>query len=146
VDGPHGALTVDGRDATGLVLIAGGLGVAPIMSILRQARATRDPRPLKLIYGNRLRSQVLFEEELGAMSAELDFEVIHVLGEPPVGWQGLEGQLDPSVLTSCLPEADRASWLYVVCGPPPMIESVEGALSALGIPRNRVLSEKFSYD
>ena len=43
-------------------------------------------------------------------------------------------------------EADRGALLYVVCGPPPMIDSVERSLAALGVPGNRGLTEKFAYD
>ena len=41
---------------------------------------------------------------------------------------------------------DKTDWLYVVCGPPPMIDATEDALVAMGIPERQVISEKFAYD
>ncbi|MHA1528948.1 MAG: ferredoxin reductase family protein [Alphaproteobacteria bacterium] len=144
IDGPHGNLTLAGRKDAGIVFIAGGVGLAPIMSILRQLRAEGDPRPLKLVYGNRVVEQIICRDELEEMKDSLDLEIYHVISEPPPGWSGAAGQLDASVLRSCLGFDGRAGWLYVVCGPGPMIDSVEDSLRALGAPRRQIVSEKFS--
>ena len=146
LDGPHGHLVPSDRSAPGLALIAGSVGLAPIMSILRQARLDRDPRPIRLVYGNRVEAQIMYRDELDAMRAELDLQVHHVLAEPPPGWDGNTGQLDAVLLGRCLDMPDRARWIYVVCGPAPMIDAVEHSLGQLGIPLSRILSEKFSYD
>ena len=146
VDGPHGNVTLSGRAATGLILIAGGVGIAPIMSILRQLRAERDPRPIKLIYGNRLAEQILYRSELDAMGQDLRLDLHLVLSEPPPSWDGPVGGLDESVLAELLDVEDAAAWTYIVCGPAPMIDSVEDTLEALGVPMRQIVSEKFSYD
>ncbi len=146
LDGPHGNMVIRGRAGAGLALIAGGVGLAPIMSILRQARSEGDERPMCLVYGNRVQEQIMYREELEQLRSQLDLQVIHVLGEPPAGWAGAVGQLDAATLGACLPTPGRARWLYVVCGPAPMIRSVEATLLGMGIPRGRIVSEKFSYD
>lgn len=144
VDGPHGHMYLpEGNDA-GVTFIAGGVGLAPIMSMLRQLRADGDTRPLRLIYGNRSEAQIMYRDELTEMTAELDLEVLHVLSEPPAGWTGATGVLDENLLGENLdPGEDR---LYVVCGPGAMIEHIEAILRRLGIPKSRVLAEKFNYD
>lgn len=146
LDGPHGNMVMDGRAGAGLALIAGGVGVAPIMSLLRQARHEGEARPIRLLYGNRIQDQIAFRQELEDMRADLDLQVHHVLSEPPDGWTGKVGQLDAAMLAECLPMADRAQWLYMVCGPAAMIDAVEHDLAALGIPLRQIVSEKFSYD
>jgi len=146
IDGPHGAATLGGRRGTGLALIAGGVGIAPMLSILRQLRRTGDTRPIKLVYGNRVAEQIVHGDELEAMAGELDLELIHVLGEPPPGWSGRTGVLDRTLLADLFAFPGARDWLYVACGPPPMIEAAEDALAALGVPHRRVVSEKFSYD
>jgi len=146
VDGPHGALTLGERPAAGIVFIAGGVGIAPILSMLRQLRADNDPRPLKLIYGNRVREQIVDGDELEEMTRDLDLAVVHVLSEPPESWDGPVGVTDEALIRDLCERPDKADWLYVVCGPPPMIDSVEDALVALGIPAGQVVSEKFAYD
>ena len=146
IDGPHGNLTLRGRSGTGIAFIAGGVGLAPIMSILRQLRADRVRRPLMLLYGNRVVEQIMFRSELDEMAKSLDIEIHHILSEPPPDWDGAVGQLSAAMLREYLKFDGHAQWLYVVCGPAPMINSVEDSLEELGIPLEQILSEKFSYD
>lgn len=146
VDGPHGNLTLDERRADGIVFIAGGVGIAPILSMLRALRDGKDSRPVKLLYGNRLLEQVVYEREIEEASRRSNVEVHHVIGEPPENWQGTVGQLDESTLARLLDFPGFEQWLYVVCGPGAMIESVESSLERLGVPLRRIVSEKFSYD
>lgn len=146
IDGPHGNVTLGGRRGAGLAFLAGGVGVAPIMSLLRQARAERDPRPMKLIYGNRLADQIVYRQELEEMTADLGLEVHHVLSQPPKDWDGAVGRLDQATLAKLLGFDGREDWLYIVCGPAPMIDSVEDILEGLGVPMHQIVSEKFSYD
>lgn len=144
IDGPHGHIYLPDGDEAGVTFIAGGVGLAPILSMLRQLRADRDTRPLQLIYGNRSEEQIMYRDELADMVAELDLEVLHVLSEPPSGWNGATGVIDETLLRD---ELDRgAGRLYVICGPGAMIESVEDILRRLGVPKSRVLAEKFNFD
>ena len=146
LDGPHGNLVMQGKSGAGVAFIAGGVGLAPIISILRQLREERDPRPLKLIYGNRVANQIMYECELNDLKTDLNVQIHHVLSEPPPGWTGAVGSIDETLLGRILGPEGRHTWLHVVCGPAPMIVSVETSLSRLGVPRHLVLSEKFSYD
>ncbi|MEQ8605205.1 MAG: ferric reductase-like transmembrane domain-containing protein [Marivibrio sp.] len=146
LDGPVGALTVDGREAGGLALIAGGVGVAPLLSILHQHRSERDARPLHLVYGNRTEDQIVDRAALAEAAQAPQIETTFVLSEPPEGWTGRTGVLDPALIRELFGGQDHRDWLYVLCGPPAMIESVEGALRALGAPPERILAERFQYD
>ncbi len=146
VDGPHGNLTLSGRNADSLTLIAGGVGMAPIMSILRQLRADGDTRPIRLVYGNRTAQQIMYRSELEEMKRDLKLDAHLVLSEPPVSWTGPMGILDKDGLASLLGDEAGSNELYVVCGPTPMINSVEETLHGLGIEMRQVISEKFSYD
>jgi predicted ferric reductase len=145
VDGPHGNFTPTGRRANRLVFIAGGVGFAPIVGMLRQLREDTDRRPITLVYGNRVEEQILYREEIEAMCDGLDIEVHLVLSEPPEGWTGKVGELSPDVLRGCL-SADSAGTLYFVCGPVPMMDSVEDTLAGLGVPARRIVSERFKYE
>jgi predicted ferric reductase len=146
LDGPHGNFTLAGRESQGVVFIAGGVGFAPIMSILRQLKAERYPHPVRLIYGNRAETQILYREEIESLKQALDLKVHYVLSEPPPGWTGLIGELTPDILEQCLPDPGAGDWLYLLCGPLPMMDSVEQALMDRGIPRARIVSERFKYD
>lgn len=146
LDGPHGNFTLAGRRAAGVVFIAGGVGFAPIMGLLRQLRAERYLHPVRLIYGNRVETQILYREEIEALKEGLNFEVHHVLSEPPPGWAGPVGDLRADVLDKCLEEMRGDDWLFFVCGPLPMMDSVERALLARGVSRTQLVSERFKYD
>ena len=146
VDGSHGNLTLTGRSGAGIAFIAGGVGLAPIMSILRQLRAENDSRPLKLLYGNRLVEQIMYQSEIDEMKDILDIKIHHILSEPPGDWTDAVGRLDEAFLQKHLRFEGHARWLYVVCGPAPMIDSVESSLERLGVPLGQIISEKFSYE
>lgn len=146
LDGPHGNFTTAGRRLSRIVFIAGGVGLAPIMGMLRQLAAERYPHPLRLVYGNRVETQILYRDEIEALRSTLDFEVSYVLSEPPSGWAGVVGELTPQVLGRCLAPFGIGDWTYFVCGPPPMMTSVEQALLARDVARERIVSERFKYD
>ncbi|MGH8707033.1 MAG: ferric reductase-like transmembrane domain-containing protein [Burkholderiales bacterium] len=67
VDGPYGNFTLAGRDGAGIMLIAGGAGIAPVLSLARDLAATHDPRPLKIVYADRSAAQLAARAELEAM-------------------------------------------------------------------------------
>lgn len=143
VDGPYGNFGVDGReDAPGLVFIAGGIGIAPVMSLLRWLSDRGEQRPLWLFYGNRDLDRIVFREELEALQQTLSLKLVHVLGDPPEGWLGERGFITEDVLNRHLPgQRDRLH--YFVCGPEPMIRLSERSLDALGVPLARLHSEIF---
>ncbi len=147
LEAPHGHLSHAGHeDAPGIALVAGGVGIAPLIGILRELAATNDPRPTVLLYGNRTKAQIVCGPELQALSRSHGTEVVHVLSEPPEGWTGPVGMIDAALLRAHFGTAARRDWLYILCGPPPMLNAVEDALIALGIPSSRILSEQFVYD
>ena len=143
VDGPHGVFTTDRHAAApGFVFIAGGVGIAPIMSMLRTLADKADRRPMRLIYGNRRWDDVVFREELDALILHLNLVVIHVLQEPPTSWRGAHGLLTEAVMRSSIPHDALAS-VFFLCGPKPMSESVEGSLRRMGVPLHRIHCELF---
>jgi predicted ferric reductase len=146
LDGPHGHLTVTDHKAPGIALIAGGVGIAPIMGILRELHATGDPRPTALIYGNRSEAQIACRDELEALARAHGTRLSHVLCEPPASMACELGLITPEILHAHFGDAEHRAWLYVLCGPPAMMEAVESALIALGVPSGNILSERFSYD
>ncbi|MBW0147201.1 ferredoxin reductase family protein [Marinobacter arenosus] len=140
LDGPYGNLTVDGRAEPGVALIAGGVGLAPLLGILRQMRLTGDPRKVTLIYGNRLVDQIAYREELG------EEDVVYVLSEPPEGWHGETGFVDAALIDRVFSENEFSEWVFVMCGPAIMMDIVEAHLIKRGTPSHRILSERFNYD
>ena len=146
VDGPHGNLVVTGHDAQGIALIAGGVGIAPLIGILRQMALDDDPRPRVLVYADKAPEQFVHRDELDLLAHDARTELVLVADQPPAGWTGETGFVDRALLGRLFETPERRGWLFVLCGPPPMLTSVETALIDIGVPANRILSEKFDYD
>ena len=142
----HGNLTLAGRKAKGIALIAGGVGIAPLLSIARQMRAEDDPRPMILLYGNRVAEQIVYADELEALSGRPNMEVVQIVSEPGPGWGGRTGLIDRETIGEVFGFKDAAEWLYILCGPPAMLESVEDSLLAHGVPGDQIVAEQFYYD
>ncbi len=140
IDGPYGSLTVDGRSEPGIALIAGGVGIAPMLGIASQLQLTNDPRKLKVIYANRSQEQIVCREQLDAV------DTLYVLSEPSQEWVGGTGIVDQQLIESSFTQEQFDSWLFVVCGPVPMMDAVWAALIAKGVPQERILLERFNYD
>ncbi|MCK2148799.1 ferredoxin reductase family protein [Marinobacter alexandrii] len=140
LDGPYGNLSLDGRTEPGVALIAGGVGLAPLLGILRQMCVTGDAREVKVIYGNRIIDQIAYREELDTE------DVFYVLQEPPETWHGETGFIDAALIDRVFTEKEFSEWVFVMCGPAIMMDIVEDHLIERGTPSHRILSERFSYD
>ena len=144
VDGPHGALCLEGRQEPGIFMIAGGAGLAPMLSLLREAAARGETRPITLVYGNRHQGQIMAAAELSALTGRLRLDLHHVLQEPPPGWTDFAGMMTPALIQAEAVQAAQEGWVFLLCGPGPMIRAAHQGLAALGVPRRRILEERFS--
>jgi predicted ferric reductase len=145
LDAPYGAFSTDRHSsAHGFAFIAGGIGAAPIMSMLRTLADRGDRRPLVFLYGNRVQERIAFQEELDQLSQRLNLKVVHVLRDPPSQGGFESGFITREVLERHLP-AERREFEYFICGPTPMTRSVERSLAALGVLSSHVHSEIFDW-
>lgn len=143
VDGPYGAFSIDRlAKAPGLVMIAGGVGITPILANLHALEARSDPRPIILIYGNATWEDASFREELGNMKRHLNLTLVHVIENPPEGWDGATGRVDRETLIEHLP-ADTRNWPHLLCGPAPMVQAVRRELDKLGVKSRHIDHEIF---
>jgi predicted ferric reductase len=144
LDGPYGAFTIDRNPADMHVLIAGGVGITPMMSILRTLADRGDPRPVILLYGSRDWDSITFREELEALTPRLRLTVVHVLSSPPEGWTGERGFIDAGLFQRHLPPR-YADHEYFICGPTVMMDAIERALAELNVPLSKYHSERYSF-
>ncbi len=110
--------------------------------MLRYLAGAEDRRHIKLIWGNRTEADVLLGEELRQLQERLDLTVVHVLSRQE-DFDGPTGHLTRDLLATLLDERDLRAEVYL-CGPPPMMTSVQRALRALGVPARAIHSERFS--
>jgi predicted ferric reductase len=143
LDGPYGAFTIS-NPADLHVLIAGGIGITPMMSIIRTLADRGDRRPIILLYGSKDWEAITFREDLEALKARLDLTTVHVLGDPPPGWTGERGLITAEIFKRHLPQP-YADHEYFICGPDVMMDAIESALKELGVPLSRYHSERYSF-
>jgi predicted ferric reductase len=144
LDGPYGAFTIDRNPADMHVLIAGGVGITPMVSIIRTLADRGDQRPVILLYGSKDWESITFREELEALKARLDLTVVHVLVHPPADWTGEQGFINAEVFKRHLPPP-YAAHEYFICGPDVMMDAIEKALSELDVPLSKYHSERYSF-
>jgi len=142
VNGPFGAFSLDREPGQGFVLVAGGIGITPLRSMILTMKDRGDVRPIVLFYGARDWDAVVYREELLALEAQMDLEIVWVFEQPPPGWKGETGFLTPEILRRHLPAQFRRYQCFM-CGPTPMMNAVEEHLATVGMPRARIHSERF---
>ncbi|MGH3930172.1 MAG: ferredoxin reductase family protein [Pseudonocardiaceae bacterium] len=144
VDGPHGAFTVDLEHTAGVVMIAAGVGITPMMSMLRTLAHRRDERRHRLVVVARTAEDFLFRAELGRLRELLNLTVVELLRQPPDGWTGATGSVDVELLAELLPDRFWRNRLdYFICGPPGLVTDALLALDSLNIPHPRIHTEQF---
>lgn len=144
LDGPHGVFSPDRNEGPGFVLIAGGVGITPMVSILRTMADREDRRPVTLFYACRSLPDATFAEELSILEGHLDLTIVYILERPGPDWTGERGFIDRDVLSRRLPRRHERLQ-YFICGPAPMVTAVEDALAAHAIPADRVHTERFNF-
>ncbi len=143
VDGPYGAFSIDRVPSpAGYVFLAGGIGIAPMLGMLRALADRADTRPHLLFYAYRRAERLTGRPAIDALATRLALTVVYILEEPPPDWPGERGRIRAELLDRHLP-ADRRQRAYFVCGPEPMIQATERALASLGVPLRHIHSELF---
>jgi len=125
-----------------LVLIAGGIGITPFISMLRFIKEKNLKYQITLVYSNRDKSSSIFLQELQALSNSLpNFKLILTMTEDN-GWKGEKRKIDSVFIKDYFPEVNQQH--YMVVGPPPMVEAVEKALSEAGVEKSNIEIENFT--
>ena len=144
LDGPHGVFSIDQYEGAGFCLIAGGVGIAPALSMLETLADRGDVRPVVLFAGNRNWDSIILRDRIDELTTRLNVTVVHVLEQPPPDWTGETGYLDAEILARHLPAGFRR-FQFFACGPTPMLSAVETALVRIGTPADRIHTERFDW-
>jgi ferredoxin-NADP reductase len=127
-----------------LLLIGGGSGVVPLMAMLRHRAAQRSSIPTRLLYSSRSADEVIYRTELdGLPRGDGALEIFFTYTRrPPPGWTGYQRRIDPAMLEEVMRPLGAGVLVYV-CGPTLLVEAVSNALVAMGLPAERVRTERF---
>ena len=145
VEGPSGALTLHADRARPALFIAGGIGVTPFVSIVRQAAHDGLQQVLVLLYANRRPEDAAFLAELQALEQRNpQFRLIPTMtqmSKSSQAWSGARGPVDEAMVKHAL--AGLARPIHYLAGPPAMVEAMRLTLSDVGIGDDDVRSEEF---
>jgi len=145
IDGPYGTFTLENHRDDAVLLIAGGVGIAPIMGLLRDLKARRHGRPVRLAYAVGAARNLACLPEIAAAEADLDLRSMLLSETEEAGFPGETGRLDRTRLTALLDGLDPRNTVAMICGPGPMVTAVTDQLIELGLPMDRVMYERFDY-
>lgn len=145
IDGPNGEMVLHADPARPAVLLAGGIGITPFLSITRDAAHRRLPHRLCLFYSNRRPEDAAFLSELQRVGqSNPNFRLIAAMTEPEKSaqrWPGETGFIRRELLERHLP--DLMSPIYYFAGPPAMTLAMQQMLEAIGISEQAMRYEEF---
>jgi predicted ferric reductase len=132
-------------DEKALVFIAGGIGITPMMSMLRYMRDIKSDMSVILLYGNRREADIVFKDELKAIedSSHPALNVIHVLSHPDGQWAGETGFIDRAKIEKYC--GDLTSKGFYICGPSGLVKTTIKNLQDLDVDDERIHIEIFSF-
>jgi ferredoxin-NADP reductase/DMSO/TMAO reductase YedYZ heme-binding membrane subunit len=143
VSAPAGKFVFAGHEAERVVLLAGGVGITPMMSVVRSLTDRCWTGEIYLIFSVRKLHDIVFERELAYLQAR--FPNLHVLvtltGDPDVAWDGKRGHISRELIEGFVPNLTRGPVL--MCGPAKMMVAARKLLVEIGVPDAEVLEEAF---
>ena len=125
------------------IMVAGGIGITPMLSMLRFMADVNDDRKITLIWSNRTRKHMVYPDEFSELEERLaGLSIIHVLTREP-RYDGEKGRLDEAKFERLLSGCSKQSTVFT-CGPPDMMKDTYWALRRIGFPRRFICMERFS--
>ena len=143
ITAPSGRFTFSGEEAKGIVLIAGGVGVTPMMSTIRYLTARSWPADMFFVYGVRDEAEVIFRDELVYLQRRHPNLHLAIVAEQveSSAWPYATGRITRELLETAVPEISTRR--VHLCGPPPMMDAVKSILFDLGVAAEHIRTEIF---
>jgi predicted ferric reductase len=145
IDGPYGHFTLEDHGKDAVLLIAGGVGIAPIMGLLRDLVLRGHGQPVRLAYAAGTPENLACLDEIAQARDVLDLRTLLLSETATPEWTGETGWLDRDRLAGMLEGLDPDRTVALICGPGPMVTAVADGLIDLGLPMDRVIYERFDY-
>ena len=143
-DGPYGRfshLPISGQ--TEIIMIAGGIGITPLLSMLRYMADSGDQRKITLLWSNQTPDHIVLPDVFEKLAAQLKgLRILHVMTRAPE-YNGEQGRLDRPKLKRLLSNCSRSAAVFV-CGPDQMMKAVRTSVVSLGFQRHMIFMERFS--
>lgn len=143
IGAPAGKFHFAGSEATRVVLVAGGIGITPMMSVIRSLTDRNWRGELYLVFSVRQVKDIVFRDELRELQARNpNLEVcITVSQDPDTAWDGPRGNITRELFASFVPDLTRGP--VMLCGPDPMMTAMRKILVGMGVPDAEIHQEAF---
>ncbi len=139
---PAGVFTYPDGDDRPLLLLAGGIGITPLLSMLRHAAAAEPARPVALLYSARREDAFAFRRELATLAERHpQVRVVLAASSGSTSPEIYPGRIDETLIRTTVP--DVAGAVAMICGPQPMIDAMRAMLLQIGLPESQIRSEMF---
>jgi ferredoxin-NADP reductase len=146
INGPSGSLTLHKNSSRPAVFLAGGIGITPFLSILRQAAHEKLPHRLCLFYSNRRPEDAPFLDTLNELQkTNPNFRFVPTMTtieKSNQKWIGQTGVIDSSMLANTIPSVQGP--IYYIAGPPVMVAAMRQMIVAAGADEDDIRTEDFS--
>lgn len=144
-------LSPDKNNARHIVLIGGGSGITPLMSMLKGVLFFEPESTVSLIYANSNEDSIIFKDRLEELKAKFGdrFNLIHVLSKPLRAHNGYSGRLEDAMLANMLnllPKVEKSQTSYYICGPEGLMEAAQAGLKLAKVPKGSIYTESFFND
>jgi ferredoxin-NADP reductase len=141
--GPVGKFIFTGQEADSIVLISGGVGITPMVSISRYLTEQSWPGDIFFIYVCRTPADYIFADEIAALERRNPKLHVAITMTRPEGtdWKGPRGHLTKELLTQTVP--NLTSRRIHLCGPIPMMDATKALLAEMGVPPDQLKTEAF---
>jgi ferredoxin-NADP reductase len=126
-----------------LVFLAGGVGITPIMSMLRTFRDAGDERPCTLLYAATNWEGMLFADEIARLADDLNLRFVPILLDPAQAPGGEQGPFAADHLDRHVPRELLGGAEFYICGPPPLMDLATRLLRDRRVPAPHIHSERF---
>lgn len=146
--GPYGGFVLDPIKHKEVILIAGGIGIAPVMSMLRHMHATKYPHRIDLLYSNHDQNDVAFIDELRTLQHAMhNLHITYAISQGEIdklsGQQVKQGRLDSETIQTVVSNQPDKKTVFI-CGPPPFMNSMVQIAGGQGIASSRIITEAFN--
>ncbi|HEY7704123.1 MAG TPA: ferredoxin reductase [Acidimicrobiia bacterium] len=126
-----------------VLLVGGGSGVVPLMSMLRHIRARGGGPPALLLFSSRTLADIIYRDELTDLASVPKVQVVHTLTrETPAGWEGYTRRVDAAMLGEMTDRVGSPVMAFI-CGPTAFVETVAVGLVGTGLDPGRIRTERF---
>jgi ferredoxin-NADP reductase len=145
LQGPYGSMILSRNTTWPAVLLAGGIGITPFRSLIRDAAESLSPRKILLFYSVRVPEEAAFLEELREMEhRKMRYKFVCTVTQPKksrMDWRGQIGRISIELLSKWIP--DLSLPLYCIAGPPGMVTGVRQMLIGARVAEEDIRSEEF---